>query len=179
MTGTIDDWKKVREKAARLEAFDLSWWTKELLPVLDEFVNAAEGKPNRKFFKSIVNLRGGSGVRSPLSGWIQALFPYLLSGRDFDPSSIKRNTYLGAWRQAYENDCVDDLGLGSRGRGCGPGVKLERIPSGISSAPFILSDVRTSTTYPMAFQGGLVSVCQDPKTGAIEPQFGWAVIEQE
>ena len=34
LEGTVDDWKKLRDKALALAWYDLEWWTKALKPVL-------------------------------------------------------------------------------------------------------------------------------------------------
>ena len=84
LEGTPADWRKVVEKTQALEKYNMGWWTKELLPILQEFVKAAEGKPNRKFWKDIVmqdrpdRLRGGgcSMVKpTEFDGWMLKLFP--------------------------------------------------------------------------------------------------------
>ena len=84
LEGTPNDWRKVVEKTQALEKYNMGWWTKELLPVLQEFVKAAEGMPNRKFWKNIVmqdrpdRLRGGdcSGEKPTVfDGWMLKLFP--------------------------------------------------------------------------------------------------------
>lgn len=54
LSGTVDDWQSVRDRADELTKYNLEWWTNSLLPVLDELVNAAKGKPNIIFFKELV-----------------------------------------------------------------------------------------------------------------------------
>lgn len=100
LLGTIDDWKDMPQRAAKLEAYDLSWWTNELLPVLDEFVNAANGKPNVEFFQAMVAIGGGrmSGMPVTLSGWLQVFFPYIKTG-----SKLAVNRYLGDWKEEMPN----------------------------------------------------------------------------
>jgi len=61
LVGTVEDWEKVREKAKRLAKYDLEWWIVELIPVLDEFVNAMKGKVDNKFWKSLYKLDDSSG----------------------------------------------------------------------------------------------------------------------
>ena len=76
LEGTVEDWKQLREKAAKLSKFDLEWWTSHLLPVLDQFVAASSGEVDEAFWSSIYKLGGGSGGPF-VSGWILKLFPYL------------------------------------------------------------------------------------------------------
>ena len=38
LEGTVDDWKKLRDRALGLAQYDLVWWVEALEPVLDQFV---------------------------------------------------------------------------------------------------------------------------------------------
>ena len=211
LLGTLEDWQEIRRRAEVLMQYELDWWFIELLPVLDEFVLAAQGQPNRMFWKSICNIMGSSGNRSPITGWIQALFPYLRNGKEranyLDSEDevvpfggvvsshhhhlppLVRNRYMNAWRQSIENNAVDDLSKGfMRGSGCGYGIELKKIPSGISSAPLKLLDLdldflqnKKDGDKPrkMKLCGGLTCITQNPETGALRARCGWAVLEQE
>jgi hypothetical protein len=106
LRGTPADWRDLRARAKKLRAFGLDWWCDELEPLLDQFVAAAEGRPDRTFWESMCNLSGGSGIRMPISGWIQVLYPYLNtyehSGvRAKVGAALERNAYLGEWRKEY------------------------------------------------------------------------------
>merc|ERR1719230_1205284 len=81
LTGTTADWESVRAKAAELRRYDLDWWLEALLPALDQFVLAAHGTPNLDFWRSLCNINVGCSFPcyEPLTGWIQAFFPYLNS----------------------------------------------------------------------------------------------------
>ena len=37
LEGTVDDWKKLREKTLSLAQYDLDWWIEVLKPILDQF----------------------------------------------------------------------------------------------------------------------------------------------
>jgi len=83
--GTAEDWKRVVQKTRQLGKYGMERWTYSLIPVLEEFVAAAEGNPNKKFWKGIVNSKkvgqlergGGCGGGNPtmLDGWILRFFP--------------------------------------------------------------------------------------------------------
>lgn len=84
LKGTPNDWRLVLEKTKRLEAYGLGQWTKDLEPILAEFVRAAEGKPNQSFWQNMVKrhrvdeLKGGVCVPdkpTELDGWLLKLFP--------------------------------------------------------------------------------------------------------
>jgi len=183
LLGTVEDWEHIRAKAGRLAAFDddLSWWMDELLPVLDEFVKAARGVADIAFWMSICRLSGLSGMPGdPITGWLQVFFPYLNnSGRNRGLGNYKESLLHGATVSKYNEWKT----LRSRGRGdnenvhVGYGVDLEDIPPSLSSAPFTYYDLNTGESYDMRFMGGLVGIVQDASTLALEPKFGWAVLE--
>ena len=83
LLGEPEDWEKIRERVEKLPAYDLhrgnsgdknlmSAWRVMLLPILDEFIKASEGKPNVDFWAKICHMSGGHSGPSYLSGWISA-----------------------------------------------------------------------------------------------------------
>lgn len=184
LLGTPKDWETIRQRAASLTSYGMDWWAAELLPVLDEFVDASRGSPNLKFWQSICNLYGASGIRQPITGWIQVFFPYLLANdnRHDTPRigpEVQRNPYLGQWRLSVEHDTTGDLEQGFQaGKMCGRGVDIENIPGGMSKVPFKMTDVRNpNKSNDMLFLGGLSAICQDPVDGCLMPVSGWAIVE--
>jgi len=191
LRGTVEDWKSVRTKAEKLARFGLRWWMKELLPALDQFVNAAEGKQDTKFWRAICNFRGGSGMNGdPITGWLQVFFPYLnasgpMGGYGFggkeetkDRKLTANKDGIGQYWKSYKSGVTAatyERG-GIRDTGCGWGIKLENIPPSLSSAPFKYVDLLANQTYNMAFKGGIVSLVQHSESLALEPITGWAVI---
>jgi len=86
LTGTTEDWIAVKEKAVILKIFDLNWWYEWLEPILQEFIEASQGKANQQFWHSTVltskddetNLHRGGCIPNfmPIDGWFLALFPF-------------------------------------------------------------------------------------------------------
>lgn len=85
LNGTPEDWQRVLEKTRKLEQYGLSEWTKDLEPILTEFIQAAEGHPNKGFWQDIVKKKRIDEVRGPscdpkseptkFDGWFLKLFP--------------------------------------------------------------------------------------------------------
>jgi len=73
---TADDWRNLLERAQMLPRFNLGWWLPILESILQQFIDAAEGKPDPNFWRSIYKWESGSGGPYT-SGWITAFFPYL------------------------------------------------------------------------------------------------------
>lgn len=157
LLGSVDDWKSIRRRVEVLAEFNLEWWVKALVPVLDQFVVAASGQPDPAFWRSLYKLYDGSGGPY-VTGWINTLFPYVEIG--LEPSLI-RNEFATEWAQ----------GLGRFHGGPNNG----QFPTGLSKAPFIWD--YHWTQIPMEFIGGFVGVSQDPETFAVRPAIGWAVKE--
>ena len=97
LAGDIDDWIRIRKDAEKLlSKFELEFWSKHLLPILDRFVSAFKGDIDTKFWGSIAKLHSthGSGGSTYLNGWIQDFFPYVKNGA--------KNHQIGSWRTEFE-----------------------------------------------------------------------------
>ena len=156
LEGTVEDWKKLREKALSLARFDLQWWIDPLKPILDEFVNAASGKITKKFWQSIYKISDGSGGPY-ITGWVVTLFPYL--GRDV--KKMHTNSYLKSWGTVS----------------CFHGVTTDSFPSGSVSTPFTWQYF--AEEFEMYFYAGFLGVGQDKKSLSLQPVIGWAVVDKE
>lgn len=221
LAGTVDDWKAIRARAEKLRAFaappdakpelpkdafssrvmaehfgpkpgHLNAWLDDLLPVLDHFVSAAEGRPDIEFWGSLCNLPGGSGgIGAPLTGWITVFFPYL---------KRQQNGYLGTWRQAYaaykaggalkcmeeslaanekpmsEHKIVVDA-AGTEIPICA--FSLDELPQAFSNVPVKWVHVGTGETAELRFFGGLATVHQNPVNGTLEARSGWAIVKKD
>ena len=84
LNGSVEDWKRVREKTMQLKKYGLEKWIDSLDPILQEFILAADGKPNQIFWKSMIKKQsvdrlagGGCSPEMPtqLDGWLLKLFP--------------------------------------------------------------------------------------------------------
>jgi len=83
LQGTTEDWQKVLEKTQSLAKYDLKWWTKELEPLLVEFVNASKGDVNKKFWRNMFKYHSQKqyGAANMIDGWIVKFYPYDKFGR--------------------------------------------------------------------------------------------------
>lgn len=147
LLGTPDDWRSVRVRAGVLAEFGLEHWTRWLLPALDQFVAAAEGNADRAMWSSFYKYESRSGGDT-VSGWINALFPYL--------------------RERGNTKLVPNPDIAGRGF---HGPTLASFASGMSIAPFTWQYL--GTPYPMDFAAGFVAVSY--QGGGVRPAIGWAV----
>lgn len=154
LEGTLEDWKSIRRRAQALGEYELDFWLKGLVPVLDKLVATAEGRIDRTFWRSLFKLNDNSGGPY-VTGWINVLFPYLRSeGRTM------RNDAVTSWAAGMDAHF-------------GGGPRQSSIPGGLSIVPFKWKCF--DRTFPMELLGGFVGVTEDADTLALRPAIGWAV----
>jgi hypothetical protein len=76
LTGSVDDWQRMRERIEVLNTYELQWWIARLRPILDEFIQTIRGHPNREFWQAIYKPQQAYAT-TLVTGWITDLFPYL------------------------------------------------------------------------------------------------------
>jgi hypothetical protein len=151
LEGTKEDWQLILDKANGLSKYDLGWWIKELVVLLQEFVNVWDGNVNLGFWKNFVNENGGSGGPY-FSGHMLKLSAYQ---QDYN----KKNTRITSWNEQKTFG----------------GFTTSSFTSGISSVPFIWNYYETN--YPMTFASGFVGV--EIVDGAYKPNISWAVMDRK
>ena len=159
LKGTVEDWKLLREKAMSLGRYGLEWWTKELRPVLDQFVAAASGKVDKRFWSSIYKLKEAYGCFY-INGWVVTFFPYLQADRD---GKMEQNTFMNQWKKGDFAGCLTSASF----------------PPGMVSVPFECRYMRSDTVHHMRFFAGVMAATQNQKTLAIQAEIGWAVADAQ
>ena len=151
LEGTVEDWRSIESRVAKFSGFGLNWWIGSLRPLLQQFIDAANGVVDQEFWNSIYKYQGPQGSGSPcISGWITKLFPYLMQG----PECYERNPWLD--EAMSEN-----------------GPSREAFPNAISKVPFLWRFF--TEEFEMEFVGGLVGVSQCRESFTLRPEIGWAV----
>lgn len=155
LTGTVEDWQSIVDKTARLRELGAGKWASDLKPILEQFVQAAQGNPDQAFWQDIVmkntveNLRGGACSEdepTELDGWFLKFLPYDKDGNP-TPSKIPHN--------------------------------YDKFPKQISSVPvkYIETDPATGqviATIPLDLSGGIVGFMAD-ENDCVSFHLGWAV----
>lgn len=159
LEGTPEDWASIERKAKELAQYDLEWWIDDLLPVLQQFTKASEGKVDKVFWESIYKSnRVGSGS-SYITGWVLNFFPYLEQrGKMVSIRAIKKR--------------LKDKKTEFRYR-----ATSSELPSGLSKADFLWNYY--GTFYKMELVAGFVACYQDPKTFALRPEMSWAIVDKQ
>ncbi|HEY1016851.1 MAG TPA: DUF4419 domain-containing protein [Herpetosiphonaceae bacterium] len=204
LRGTPADWRSIYERAEKLAAYDLNWWTDRLLPVCEGLVRTAEGAPPLIFWQHIYMPAGMYGNKL-ITGWLADLFPYLKPGANSD--AIWRNPILALRRADLLHDdtvrdgpserkAMDDTLMSLLFRDDGPppapepepdidpglprrigfsdGVDPDSVPAGLTEVPFILDDGATRRRRRLV--AGFVGLLAT-EDGGMEPEIGWGVAE--
>ncbi|WP_309742771.1 DUF4419 domain-containing protein, partial [Chamaesiphon sp. OTE_20_metabat_361] len=150
LEGTIADWQQLLERTAQIDRFQLEWWVDALIPILEQFILTAQGKPDRDFWRSMYKYNDDSGD-AIVSGWITRFFPYLNNERSMPVSILKQ--------QFYQNK----------------EIQISSFTSGLAKAPFVWKYL--DRNYSMEFIGGFVGVKQDRNSLFLRPEIGWIVRE--
>ena len=172
VTGSLQDWQRMRERVEVLATFGLEWWVSRLRPILDEFIRAVEGRPSLEFWQAIYKPKRAYGAEV-VTGWIADLFPYLS-----DSPERRRNHIFKFqrrdWAVPVENGVKTRFDFGEPGSDTG--VAQRSFPSGLASVPVKLS-FPNGLTSEIDFVAGFLAVEQDPEDLALSPVIGWSVAE--
>lgn len=165
LTGTVDDWKSIRNRAALFGEFGLERWSRALDPILAQFVAAAEGKAERPFWRSFFRFHSGSGP-AVMTGWINVLFPYFR-----DKSRLYPNPYLEDWERRLQ---IDDTQHWPDRDSNPQGVGMKAVPPCLTSVP--LTVFWGEVECKLRLVGGLMGVSQCPATLTLQPECAWAIV---
>jgi hypothetical protein len=152
LEGTPEDWQQVLAKTKLLEPFGLKVWTDRLTPILEQFIKAAKGKPEKIFWQSIVRqmrvdeLRGNgciAGEWTDLDGWFLAFFP---DKEGNTKTSVK-------YTESMPSELVH------------VGFKFVQVDPASGE----------TVTTPMELTAGFVGAEVDEKTKTMRPKLGWMV----
>jgi len=156
--GTVEDWQEIYHRVLQLAKYDLNLWVDRLLPICREWIKTAKRQPSLEFWRAIYMPEETYGDNL-ITGWLGDLFPYLKEG--IAQAATLKNPLLNRKRHQF---IVKE------------GISLGELPSGLSQVPFLLK-IRQSEV-PLQLLGGFIGVKQEPDSGILQPELGWAVQEQ-
>ncbi len=150
LLGTTEDWQKLLEKTKKLGDYDLKWWTNELEPILEEFVNASKGKINKKFWRNMFKYHSKKKYGSPkiIDGWIVKFFPY-----DKDGKRNNLNKLIGGGSLPEEMVKVD--------------------------LKYVKTDGVNTEETMLELWAGFIGLKQNSETYALTPQISWMVKKKD
>ena len=151
LEGTLDDWQNLLKRTQNLAQYELDWWINSLIPILEQFIAAVEGKPDKEFWQSAYKMNYPGSGSSYITGWITDFFPYL---KDYQTGKASRKNF-----KSDREITTDDF------------------PSGLAKAPFIWD--YNCHIYNMEFLAGFVGIKQDLNDLSLRPEIAWVILEIE
>lgn len=172
LLGTVADWQRIYDRVVNLSEYDLGWWTDRLLPICQEFINTAAGKPDLDFWQCIYKPKEVYASEL-MTGWLVDLFPYFRDSLTKEPTY--RNCLLEIERYySFEpTDRQTPVRSFERNRS---GVALVCLPLGISQIGFELNyqQAERAMNVDLELMAGFIGVRQDSH-GKLQPEIGWGV----
>ena len=198
LTGTVDDWEKIRERSARIDDLGLGWWREYIEPVCAQFVRASQNDIDLDHWRSIYKVGPGYGGDT-ITGWVTHLFPYL---QDSSGAPTMKNPLMSDGQDRVGEVDAELLSMLSGGddltgfldqrnvdvaeqpppegieSGFRMGLRLDQFPTGLSTAPItmLLPDGESRRVEVL---GGFVGIRQTAVSGALQPRIGWAVRDED
>ena len=151
LEGTTEDWQKVLDKTKKIGEYDLKWWTRELEPILEQFVRASKGDYKRKFWRNMFKYHSQKKYGAPkiIDGWIVKFFPY-------DQDGNRNNLKKLEGGNSLPNEIVK--------------VDMNYI---VTDGIIILEETM------LELWAGFIGLDQNPETHALTPQIGWMVKKKD
>ena len=159
LEGSLEDWEKIKSKLEYLSTKGLEWWTKYLIPIIDNIIltkkNYIENKSLNNdlidFWKKMIKLKGEGGLYTPhlINGWIVKFFPNL------EGENPK------VYEELYEGQVPDQI----------IGCPME--------LTFIPNEGGKIIVYKCNLASGFFGMIQDKKTFNVRPVIGYAIVLDE
>jgi hypothetical protein len=162
LTGTPEDWRKIRDRVGMLAGLGLETWCRSLAPITSQFVRAAEGDVDVAFWRRIYNPADAYGG-DVITGWAARLYPYLERGG----TASTPNPLLD-----LPIDQPRDLTSPGHMGYSGPGIRSDDLPATLSKVIVNVHDVASGNIQAVALWAGLAGVTQDDG-GALRPVANW------
>jgi hypothetical protein len=168
LTGTAEDWRKIRDRVELIARFGLDDWCRSLAPITGQFARAASGDVDVAFWRRIYNPADAYGGEV-ITGWAARLYPYLT-----------RRGVAGGPNPLLDLPIDEPRDLTAPGRMGyrGPGIRSDMVPAVLSTVTVNVNDVAGGDNRVMALHAGLVGVTQDDD-GALRPVAGWHLAPAE
>lgn len=170
LLGTTQDWQQIYDRLDGFNEYGMEFWTRELKPVIKEFVNASEGNPNVEFWQSIYKHEVFYGTTS-VTGWIHKFFPYLKSSKNMEPDvqewrevefkkTYRLNPYIKGNSHLLSTESTFDF------------------PKGFVNVPFVWKEQHQTTgkiiEHKLKLNAGFLAINQH-ENGSLQPFISWCI----
>lgn len=186
LDGSPEDWRDLARRVEVMGEYDLRWWTDVLLPVCQQLVATAEGRPDRTFWQAIyrpAQVYGGALI----TGWLAWLFPYVegpdgrLTRNDLSPvrripeDAVKPVDWMASTMRLVQRQKAAREGVGELVPWAHLGVSPRSLPASWSRAEIKGAGLLNDRSFCVS--GGLLGVTQSPDGTALSPAIVWQAEE--
>ena len=158
LEGSVQDWEKIKSKLEFLSNKALKWWTKHLIPIIDNIIKTKyyyqkDQRLNKdliEFWKNMIKVKGKGDLYEPhrINGWIVKFIP--------DYSDIKPKI----------NEEIQET----------------EVPDQIISCPMELTVLYldgTKSIYKCNLASGFFGMIQEHETFNVKPVVGYAIVVED
>ena len=158
LEGSLQDWEKIKSKLEFLSTKALKWWTKHLIPIIDNIILTKKyynekNKVNEElinFWKGMIRLKGEGDMYDPhiINGWIVKFIPNLEKEKP------------GIYEEIRETD----------------------VPEEIISCPMELTWLNMNgkkVDFKCSLASGFYGMIQDKQTFKVRPVIGYAIVVED
>ena len=157
LEGVAEDYKKILSKAKELSKYKFKWYINRIIPIIQKFVEAKEGKVDISFFKNIILKQEEIAYREVdcqekkykidyIDGWITEFFGYYKD----------KNKNLIILREKINRNIINKL------------------PAQILNIPFKIKNMQNNEEKEMKFEAGIFGCALNEKK-EISFGIGWLV----
>jgi len=169
IAGNQDDWMTILQKLNMLDLIGLSYWRKNLEPIILQFIKASKDDPDPEFWKSIY--KNASEYNAfYISGWIIKFFPY-----------VKTLDTIGVYDETHEatkisellkkNEFLDDNDYMLST------LSTDNFPSGLAKISIEWNNYFKRETKNIEVYSGFMGIKQY-EDKSLEPMISWAICDE-
>ncbi|EGC30711.1 hypothetical protein DICPUDRAFT_157533 [Dictyostelium purpureum] len=164
LLGSVDDWVDIKNRFCRFKDYDcktnqMNQWSELLNPVLDKFIETAQGNPDIKWWNSISRYNGVSGGPY-ITGWITCFCIYDITGK-----------YVG---DRKDESMVPPRGEEKELSGKWLTLKANQLIKGYVSTPVVLKDINGICYNSELYCGHITVDILDKNT--LKPNLDWCLV---
>jgi len=169
LEGNKADWQTILKKLDMLNKIGLSNWAENLKPIIQEFINASDGKYKKEFWENIY--KNASEYNAfYVSGWIIKFFPYIKSLESDGIYDVKRGeTKVGENFKPNKFFEGDNYLLST--------LSTDNFPSGLAKIPITWINKTSGLTKKMEVYAGFFAIKQY-EDKSLKPLVSWAICEE-
>lgn len=169
IAGNQDDWLTILNKLSLLDVIGLSYWHKNLEPIILQFIKASGNNPDTEFWKSIYK-NADEYNAFYISGWIIKFFPYI---KDLDSTGVFDEAHQAT--KIYEilkkNEFLEDNDYMLST------LSTDNFPSGLSKISIEWNNYFKKDTRNIEIYAGYMGIKQYPDK-SLEPMISWAICDE-